>query len=103
MTAGPKEFLTVVKCEVALTKAADEMTAGVAVLTVTEEMTAGAADMTATGVAAMVVAAAGMTAGVTAEAMIALAVVIAMKGGQKTDDLPIAMMAAHQRKGQDCN
>merc|ERR1719491_1336097 len=71
MTAGPKEFLTVVKCEAALTKgaAADEMTAGVAVLTATEEMTAGAAaDMTATGVAAMGVAAAGMTAGVTAEA-----------------------------------
>ena len=94
MTAGPKEFLTVVKCEAALTKAADEMTAGVAVLTATEEMTAGAAaDMTATGVAAMVVAAADMTAGVTAEATIALAVVIAMKGGQKTDDLPIAMVS----------
>ena len=75
-----------------MTKAADEMTAGVAVLTATEEMTAGvAADMTATGVAAMV--AADMTAGVTAEATIAQAVVIAMKGGLKTDDLPIAMVS----------
>lgn len=100
VTAGPKEFLTVVKCEAALTKAVvkDGMTVGVAVLTVTEEMTAGAAaDLTATDVAA------GMTAGVTAEATIALAVVIDMNGGLKTDDLPIAMTAAHQRKGQDCN
>ena len=69
--------------------ATDGMTAGVAVMTATEEMTAGvAADMTATGVAAMVV-----TAGVTAEATIGLAVVIDMKGGQKTDDLPIAMVS----------
>ena len=73
------------------------MTAGVvADMTATEEMTAGVVDMTATGVAAMVVIgvmAAGMTAGVTAEATIALAVVIAMKGGQKTEDLPIAMVS----------
>lgn len=89
-----------------MTKAADEMTAGVEVMTATDGMTAGVADMTATGVAAMVVIgvmAAGMTAGVTAEDTIALAVVIAMKDGQKTDDLPIAMTAAHQGRGQDCN
>ena len=62
----------------------------------TDEMTAGVADMTATGVVAMVVIGmmvVGMTTGVTAEATIALAVVIAMNDGQKTKDLPIAMVS----------
>jgi hypothetical protein len=97
VTAGAiANLLTAVKWEAVLTKAADETTAGVAVMTAIDGMTAGVADMTATGVAAMVVIgvmAAGMTAGVTAEATIALAVVIAMKGGQKTEDLPIAMVS----------
>ena len=58
----------------------------VAIVKETTEAMVSAVDGMTAGVA-------GMTAGVTAEATIAVTVVIAMKGGQKTEDLPIAMVS----------